>query len=146
MFFAHHPVVGVPVVVGAAGCGEDLTKDHPQPLIVHVGMRVVGSDQLGGPFDSGPAPTVAGGDRGAWIGAQVAEFAGAADSYQRDDRFVGQRVREDSGVDDGGLSAAVTPQRGEYDKPLVGRGKVSEGGKVGHTRFSPGTTRYIPYS
>src|SRR5688572_16246364 len=55
--FSHHTVVGVPVVVGSSGCGEDLAEQDPQSLCVDVWIRVVRSDHLGAAFDGDPLPT-----------------------------------------------------------------------------------------
>ena len=45
-FLSHHPVVGVPVVVGSTSCGEDGAKQQPQLFVIDIGVGVVESDQL----------------------------------------------------------------------------------------------------
>ena len=52
----HHPVVGRPVVVAAAGGGEDLPQQQPQAFGVHTGVGVVRPDDLCGPLDGGVLP------------------------------------------------------------------------------------------
>jgi hypothetical protein len=48
----HDSVVLVPVLLGAAGSGEDLTQQDAPALSVDVFERIVGADQLGRSFYS----------------------------------------------------------------------------------------------
>jgi len=41
----------------------DAAQQEPQLFLVHFAVRIVGSDQLGSAFDSGPPPPSAGDDR-----------------------------------------------------------------------------------
>src|SRR5688572_20511027 len=77
-FLAHRPVVGVPVVVLAAGSREDLPQQDPQPLVVHLGTGVVGTYQLGAALDSGPLPSCADDHSDGRVGPQMVELAGTA--------------------------------------------------------------------
>ena len=70
----HLGVVGVPVVVGATGGGEDLAEQQAQPLGVDARVRVVGPDELGPALDGGPLPPGAHGDRDLGTGPQVAQL------------------------------------------------------------------------
>lgn len=98
--FAHHPVVGVPVVVGSTGRGEDVAEHNPESLVIDVRVRVIGSDQLRRTFDGGPLPTRARCDCATRVGTKVGQLAGAPDGHQSDDLLVRQRVLHDPGVDD----------------------------------------------
>ena len=66
------------------------------------------------------------------VGAQVGQLAGTADGDQCDDRLIGQRMGQNSGVDDRRLGAAIATQRGEYNEALVFGGELSEGWQIGH--------------
>ena len=53
----HRSVVVVPILVGAAGCGEDRPKQKSQPIVVDAGMWIVRADQLRRSLDGDPSPT-----------------------------------------------------------------------------------------
>jgi hypothetical protein len=52
---AHHPVVGVEVVVGAARRGEDLAQQQPQAFRVDARLLVVGADEVDAALRRRPA-------------------------------------------------------------------------------------------
>jgi hypothetical protein len=53
---AHHPVVGVEVLVGTARRGEYLPQQQPQALRVDAWLWVVGTDEVDAAFGRGPLP------------------------------------------------------------------------------------------
>ena len=99
-FLGHGPVVGVPVVVLAAGGGEDLRGQQAESFGVEPGMGIVRPGQLGVSFDCRPLPAVA--ERGGHLGpgAQAGELYRAVGD-ERQSGPAGGRVRDDARVDEG---------------------------------------------
>jgi len=126
-FLSHHPVVGVPVVVGSTSRGEDGAKQQPQLCVIDIGVGVVESDQLRRTFDGSPLPAGAGNNGGSGISAQIAQLAGGAGGYEPDELNTSQRVLQNPGVDHRRLGAAIAAQSAEHTKPVVDRRELSEG-------------------
>jgi hypothetical protein len=82
-------------------------------------MRVVRTEYLGVTLDGCLSPAGLRDDRRPWTGAQVVQLAGPAARDESDHLRAGDRVVEDSGVDDGGLRAAVLPRGGDDAKPWL---------------------------
>src|SRR5271165_5085518 len=99
-FLGHGSVVGVPVVVLAAGSGEDLSEQQAESFGVEPGLGIVRPGQLGVSFDCCPLPAVA--ERGGHLGpgAQVGELYRAVGD-ERQSGLASGWVRDDARVDEG---------------------------------------------
>ena len=141
----HDAVIGVPVVVRAAGGREDVAEQGPQALAVDFGMRVVGTENLGVSLDGCPSPAGARDDGGSRIGAKMVQLAGAADSHECDDLHTRQRMWHDPGVDHRRLDAAIAAQRAQHAQSVIKSYQVGERGHVSHDGksfpVSPATLR-----
>ena len=69
-------------------------------FIIHVGVRVVGPDELRLPFDGDPLPAGTDDHDDRRVGAEMGELAGAARGDEGDGAGARHRVRHDAGVDD----------------------------------------------
>lgn len=124
---AHRSVVGVPILVGAACGAEDLAKQDPEPLVVYLGVGIVGPDELGATFHRGPPPAGSDHDGDGGIGAQMGELAGATGGDQRDDAVTGHGMGNDTGVDDRGVRGVVGAERDDDTEAVVERHQLFEG-------------------
>jgi hypothetical protein len=57
MFITHGLVIGVPVIMGAASCREDLAQQEAKLFAVHVRVRIVSTDEGCGTFNRRPLPS-----------------------------------------------------------------------------------------
>src|SRR5580692_4640670 len=72
--FSHDPVVFVPVVMRAAGGGEDLAAQQSQAFGIDAVRHVVGPDDPGPAFDRGPLPAGPEGDGDLRPGPEIREL------------------------------------------------------------------------
>jgi hypothetical protein len=132
VLIAHGLVVGVPVVVGAAGSGEDLAEEESELLMVDALVWVVGADQGCGSFDGGPLQAGAGHDGDEGVGAKVGEFVCSSSGDERDDVGVVEWRVGDSGVHDADLRGVIGASGDDDAEAVVEGYEIGELCEVDH--------------
>jgi hypothetical protein len=134
-FFGHDPVVLVPVVMLAAGSGEDLATELPQAFSIKPRLGVIGPDEISVPLDRCPLPTVAEGCRHLGTGAEVGQLDPASGDQSQDGLARGG-VSDHTGIDKGRLDRPVRSQCRDYDQSAVMTGEVSSSDLLAVQRFN----------
>ena len=97
-FGPHSGVVGVPVIVGAAGGEEDVAQQESQVLRVDAIRWIVWTDHFARTVHADPAPLGAPECCYGWVGTQGAQLDPAI-RHEPDNRLAGERMFEDPRVD-----------------------------------------------
>ena len=113
----HDAVKGVPVVMRAAGGGEDVPEKDSELLGVEVRLRIVGTDKRHRTFHRHPLPPRSGDERGAGSRPEIRELVGIATRDEADHRFVRHRMTEHTGVHDRRLDTGVVAEGGHDHEP-----------------------------
>jgi hypothetical protein len=128
----HYPVVGVPVVMGAARGGEHGAEQPRHLPGSQAGQRVTGAGQFGRALGGRPFPAGPDHDGHLRPGPQVGQLPAAAPGDQSDRRPAGHRVSKHPGVHHRGLDGAVRAQRGDDAKAVIASNQASEIREIGH--------------
>ena len=118
-FVAHYLVVGVKVIVRAAGRGEDLAEQQAQPLGVDALHGVIGACQVDPAFYGRPLPARPDDDVRVGALAPVGELAGAADGDHPDHVIAGARMRQDTRVHHRRRDRAIGTGCADHDETMV---------------------------
>ena len=88
-FLGHDPVVCLPIVVRAAGSGEDVPQKLGNAGRIKSLKGIIGAGERRLAFDGDPLPSSSKDDCCPRLLAEVRQFSGAASGYERDHRPAG---------------------------------------------------------